>query len=171
MCAGDPGTSIRTVRRISYFVKTVLVLLVLGAVAGLAWSYFAPRTHYLLADGQWLVADPNTQTLIAADGWFAVITGALGLLCGLAGYRLAEERAIEVVSGLAAGGVAAALVAYLVGSSVGGAAIQAAAAGGYSTRDTLGLTAYGVLVFWPVVAAGTFWALEFAVTYRERHQE
>ncbi|GIH26409.1 hypothetical protein Aph01nite_47190 [Acrocarpospora phusangensis] len=158
-------------RQLKYFAGTVLVLAVLGVGAGFAWSALAPRTRYVLVDQEWLVADPNTQTLIAADGWFALVAGALGLVCGLAGYWFAGERAVAVVSGLAAGGVVGALVAYLVGSSMGGELVQAAAAGQFDSQDRLGLTAFGVLMFWPVLAAGTFWALEFAVTYRERREE
>jgi hypothetical protein len=158
------------VRQFKYFAGTVLVLAVLGAGAGLAWSALAPRTRYALVEGQWLLADPNTQTLIAADGWFALIAAAFGLVCGLVAYRFSGDHAIASVAGLGVGGIAGGLVAYLIGSSMGGEVVQAAAAGQFATQDRLGLTAFGVLMFWPVLAAGTFWALEFAITYRERRE-
>ncbi|WP_155335455.1 hypothetical protein [Acrocarpospora corrugata] len=158
-------------RQLKYFAGTVLVLAVLGVAAGFAWSALAPRTRYVRVEADWLVADPNTQTLIAADGWFALVCGAFGLVCGLVAYRFAGERAIASVAGLAAGGIVAGLVAYQIGSSMGGEIVQAATAGQLDSQDRLGLTAFGVLMFWPVLAAGAFWALEFAITYRERRAE
>ncbi len=74
--------------------------------------------------------------------------------------------------GLGAGGLAGSFVAYLIGSSMGGEIVRAAtSAGEFATRDLIGVTAKGVLVFWAVLAAGVFWAREFAVTYRERKAE
>ncbi|WP_157556274.1 hypothetical protein [Herbidospora yilanensis] len=156
-------------RPVKYFGGTVLLLAVLGVPAGFLWSFLAPRTRYVLYGGAWRVADPNTQALIAADGYFALITATIGLVAGLIAYRRAGDDGLPIVLGLAAGGLAGSFVAYLIGSSMGGEVVRAAtSAGEFATRDLLGLTAKGVLVFWAVLAAGVFWAREFAVTYRER---
>ncbi|WP_344744424.1 hypothetical protein [Streptosporangium vulgare] len=75
------------------FVITVLVLAVAGVVAGILWSLAAPRPPYVATSDGPLLADPSTQALIAADGWFAVITGVLGLLCGAVGYSVSRAGA------------------------------------------------------------------------------
>ncbi len=158
-----------TVRPVKYFGGTVLILAVLGVPAGFLWSALAPRTRYVLYEGVWRVADPNTQALIAADGYFALITATIGVVAGLIAYRKAGEDGLPIVLGLAAGGLAGSFVAFLIGSSMGGEIVRAAtSAGEFATRDLLGVTAKGVLVFWAALAAGMYWAREFAVTYRER---
>lgn len=146
---------------------TVLVLAVLGVVAGYVWSMLAPVTRYVLIDGTPHLADPETQTLIEADGWFAVVTGAFGLACGIAGYVLARGRPVEVLVGLAAGGLLAGYVAMLVGGTAKGG-VQAAGPSGYTTTTSLDLTAHGVLFAWPLLATAVFWVIEFAVTYNDR---
>ncbi len=146
---------------------TVLVLAVLGVAAGYVWSALAPAARYVLIDGTPHLADPETQSLIEADGWFAVVTGAFGLVCGIAGYVLSRGRPVEVLVGLAAGGLLAGYVAMLIGGTAKGG-VQAAGPGGYTTTTSLDLTAHGVLFAWPLVATAVFWVIEFAVTYNER---
>ncbi|WP_169978418.1 hypothetical protein [Microbispora sp. H10836] len=148
-------------------VVTVLVLAVLGAVAGYVWSALAPATRYVLVDGTPHLADPETQSLIEADGWFAAVTGAFGLVCAVAGYVLSRDRPVGVLVGLAAGGLLAGYVAMLVGGTAKGV-VQAAGPGGYTTTTSLDLTAHGVLFAWPLVATAAFWVVEFAVTYNQR---
>jgi hypothetical protein len=150
-------------------VATVLVLVVVGVVAGLVWSALAPTTQYVLTDVGPQPADLEGQSLIAADGWFAVIGAVCGLVCGAGAYFLTRTRPVPAVLGVAGGGLLASYVASLVGSSAKGT-IQASAAGGLTTSTSLGLTAHGVLFAWPVVATGVFWILEFVLTYRLRGQ-
>ncbi len=149
---------------------TVLVLGALGVAAGFTWSAVAPTSRFALTDSGLHLADPESQTLIAADGWFAAITGALGLASGAAAYFVTRGRApVGAVLGVTGGGLFGAYVAYQVGSTVTGTTIQAAGPGGIRITDSLGLTAHGVLLIWPLLAAGIFWVLEFMLTYREVH--
>lgn len=148
-------------------VVTVLALALLGVVAGYVWSAVAPATRYVLIDGASQLVDPEAQSLIEADGWFAVVTGAFGLISGIAGYLLARGRPVEVLAGLAAGGLLAGYVALLVGGSAKGG-VQAAGLNGFTTTSSLDVTARGVLFAWPLLATAVFWVAEFAVTYRER---
>jgi hypothetical protein len=146
---------------------TVLVLAVLGVVAGYVWSALAPAARYVLIDGTPHLADPESQSLIEADGWFAVVTGAFGLACGIVGYVLSRKQPVQVLIGLAAGGLLAGYVAMLVGSTAKGG-VQAAGPDGYTTTTSLDLTAHGVLFAWPLLATAVFWVIEFAVTYNQR---
>jgi len=148
-------------------IVTILVLAVLGVAAGYVWSALAPVTKYVLIDGTRQLADPETQSLIEADGWFAVVTGGFGLVSAIAGYALSRGRPVEVLLGLAAGGLLAGYVAMLVGGMAKGG-VEAAGPAGYTTTTSLDLTAHGVLFAWPLVATTTFWVIEFAVTYNQR---
>ncbi|GLW97332.1 hypothetical protein [Microtetraspora sp. NBRC 16547] len=147
---------------------TVLALAALGVAAGLVWSAVAPVSTFVLTDSGPHLADPESQTLIAADGWFAVITGVLGLTSGAAAYFLTHRRApVGAVLGVTGGGLLGAYIAFQVGSATAGTMIQAAPPGGLRTTESLGLTAHGVLLIWALLAAAIFWVLEFVLSYRE----
>ncbi|GII76880.1 hypothetical protein Sru01_18620 [Sphaerisporangium rufum] len=160
-------------RRLRDFALTVVVLAVAGLGAGLVWSAVAPRTPYVVTRSGPRLADPTTQTLIAADGWFAVITAAAGLACGVVCYVLARTgrgSPVALLPGLTAGGLLGGWLALVVGSSFGGPAVQAAApaaAGVGSTVEVLSITARGVLLSWPLVAVVMFGVLASVEGYRE----
>ncbi|WP_344916200.1 hypothetical protein [Streptosporangium oxazolinicum] len=152
------------------FVITVLVLALIGVVAGILWSLAAPRPPYVVTGQGPLLADPSTQALIAADGWFAVITGALGLACGAVGYSVSRGgRPLPVVVGLSAGGLLGAYLALVVGEAVNLGAVSVSASGTSASlvAGPLALTARGVLFVWPTLAAGLFFALEGVAGYRD----
>lgn len=142
---------------------TAIILALLGAGAGLIWSAVAPPTRYVSGLEGPRLADPNTQTLIAADGLFAVITGGAGLVCGILAFAFARRPA--VLFGLALGGTAAALIAVRVGGSAGTTVLQAAAAGAFQEGSRLEVTAQGVLLAWPLLAVAVFGLLEAASAY------
>ncbi|MEU8272104.1 hypothetical protein AB0B89_33745 [Sphaerisporangium sp. NPDC049002] len=151
-------------RHLRDFVATVVVLALLGVAAGFLWSALAPRTPYVITKTGPELTDPTTQSLIAADGWFAVVTGVAGLACGVVAYLIARTgRAIALLAGLAVGGLLAGFLALSVGTSLGGSMVQAAAprsAGLGSTVDVLGVTARGVLLSWALVGVAIFGILE-----------
>lgn len=155
-------------RQVRTFAVTVAVLAALGVVAGLAWSWVAPRAPYVMVEGKAVLADPATQALIAADGWFAVITGALGLLCGMIAWWRARHDGLPVVLGLAAGGLLASFVTFWVGHrfTVGAATVLAAAPGLDVVSVPLELTARSVLVAWPFMALAVYAAIEGMLLYR-----
>ncbi|WP_240506146.1 hypothetical protein [Thermoactinospora rubra] len=159
-------------REVRAFAVTVAALSVLGAVlgvpAGLAWSWAAPRAPYVRTGSGLVLADPMTQALIAADGWFAVITGGLGLAGGVAVWLLARRRGVAAVLGLCVGGLAGAFVAYGVGTrfTVGSVTVAAAAPGAQVVPGALVLTAPGVLVSWAFLAVAAFGVLEGVAAYR-----
>ncbi|GAA4226535.1 hypothetical protein FHR32_005858 [Streptosporangium album] len=152
------------------FAVTVLVLGLLGVGSGALWSLLAPRPPYVMTKQGPLLADPSTQALIAADGWFAVVTGALGLACGAIGYGLSRRgRPLAVVLGLAAGGLLGGYLTLVVGQAVnlGAGSVTAAGASVSLIPGPLGLTAPGVMCAWPLLAVGVFFGLEGIAGYRD----
>lgn len=157
-------------RQLRAFAVTVLALAALAVLAGLLWSWVSPRAAYRVTGQEQVLADPSTQALIAADGWFAVITGGLGLACGAAGWFLGRGHQLAVLLGLGSGGTLAAFVTYWVGSTftLGVVTVEAAAEPGATVvAGSLLLTAQGVLVSWALCAAAFFGLLEGMHGYRE----
>ncbi|WP_327583137.1 hypothetical protein OHA25_45825 [Nonomuraea sp. NBC_00507] len=157
-------------REVRAFAVTVLTLATLGLGAGLLWSGMSPRAPYQVTEQGLVLADPSTQALIAADGWFAVITGGMGLLCGGVAWFAGRRWMPAVLLGLCAGGLVAAALTYWIGSTftIGAVAVEAAAAPGVKiVPGALKLTADGVLLSWPLLAVGLFGLLEGMHGYRE----
>ncbi|MCF6475854.1 hypothetical protein FAF44_47075 [Nonomuraea sp. MG754425] len=157
-------------REVRAFAVTVLTLAALGVAAGLLWSGLTPRAPYQVTERGTILADPTTQALIAADGWFAVITGGLGLLCGGVAWFAARQWMLPVLIGLCAGGVLAAFLTLWTGSTftLGAVTVEASAVPGAKiVPGALKLTANGVLVSWPLLAVGFFGLLEGMHGYRE----
>ncbi|RCG33009.1 hypothetical protein DQ384_00725 [Sphaerisporangium album] len=158
-------------RHVRDFGLTVVVLAAMGVAAGFAWSALSPRTPYVITRTGPVLTDPTTQSLIAADGWFAVITASAGLVCGIVAYLASREgRPVALLAGLAAGGLLAGFLTLSVGMSLGGPTIRAASAAAAavgSTVDVLTVTASGVLLSWPLVAVAVFGIMESVDGYRE----
>jgi hypothetical protein len=145
-------------------VAATLVIAVLGVPVGLLWTTVAPRTTYVIAGGKALIGDPESQTLIAADGWFAVLTASAGVLCGVVAYVLAGRlREIGLLAALGVGGAAAGLLAWWVGGLIGRSSFQHevhTAHDGTTAKGALSLHAAGVVIAWPLLAIVAFGLLE-----------
>jgi hypothetical protein len=150
-------------RHVRDVLVTAAILTVLGVGAGFAWSAVAPPTRYVAGLEGPRLADPNTQTLIAADGLFAVITGGAGLVCGIIAFAFARRPA--VLFGLALGGIGASLIAVRVGRTAGTTVVRAAAAEGFQEGSRLDVTAQGVMLAWPLLAVAAFGLLEAVAAY------
>lgn len=151
------------------FAVTVVIQALIGVMAGLLWSAVAPRAPYLVTPEGLRLADPATQAIIAADGWFAVITGAAGLIAGIVAFVPGRHRPLGVLLGLTGGGLVAACLAWWVGNTVnlGPATVTASGVTGNVVPGALELTALGVLVAWPLAATAVFAVLLAATAYRD----
>ncbi|MFA1542235.1 hypothetical protein [Actinomadura monticuli] len=139
----------------------------LGPLAGLLWAWTSPAVTYVIVQGEPLLAEPEGQGPIGIDARFALIALAAGILCGAAAY-LAGGRGNDValLLGLAAGGCAAAVLAWRTGHMIGLADFQDAvrhARDGTTVTGVADLRARGVLMFWPVSAVAAYGLLELAV--------
>jgi len=151
------------------FAVTVVIQALIGVVAGLIWSAVAPRAPYLATPEGLRLADPSTQAIIAADGWFAVITGAAGLIVGIVAFLPGRRRPLGVLLGLTGGGLVAACLAWWVGNTVnlGPATVTASGVTGNVVPGALELTALGVLIAWPLAATAVFAVLLAVTAYRD----
>ncbi len=135
----------------------VAVLLAVGLVAGVVWWWVAPQPFYRVeADGLYFLGD-QPQEYVAADGWFAVITGLIGVCAGVVVWLRCRATGQGAVVGLFAGGLAGAALAAAVGMLLGSADPFAAPVGSIS-QGPLELRAWGVLLI-EAGAALSVWLL------------
>lgn len=139
---------------------------ILGGPAGLVWAAVAPRAVYVLTPDGATLANPATEVLAAADGWFAVVSAAAGVACGVAAYVVVGRRhGVTAVVALAAGGAVAGLVAWRVGQFPDLAEFRQAVRtepDGARVEGFLSLNAASALVVWPLLAVASFGVLTAA---------
>ncbi len=150
----------------------VVVLGVLAAVlavaAGLLWHVTAPLPDVtVLTGGGASYATPQDPAFIAADGWFVLLTGVVGVACGVA-LRLLARSPVPWHPVLLAGVcLAAATLTLRVGTALGpgplGPRVEALRTGGtlqgpLQLRSTVALVAAplaGVLAYAATTAAAS----------------
>ncbi len=135
-----------------------LVVALLGVPAGFIWAAITPRVAVIVTGhGVAEVINPETKAFIAADGWFCVIGVVGGLLAGVAGYLTAVRRyGAAAAAGLILGGLAASLVEWWIGSSIGHSSFHSTlflSHQGAILHAPLVLRAHAALVFWPLTTA------------------
>lgn len=105
--------------------RTAAVLVVgiaaLGAVLGLVWSAWSPAgpRAFVYRPGR-AFAYEESESWVAADGRYLVLTVAVGLLVGLGLWLSKRNRGVLVILALAAGGLGGALLTDWVGYLTGG---------------------------------------------------
>jgi hypothetical protein len=146
---------------------TTAIIALLGIPAGLLWTEISPKVTYIVIQGQAVLAEPEGQGPIAVDGRFALIALVAGLACGavasLAGGR---GNDLPLLFGLAAGGLAASLLAWRLGHQIGLDGFQRAvrrAPDGRMLTGAAQLRATGIVVFWPAVSVAAYGLLELVV--------
>lgn len=155
---GRPG-----VRGLRIWAVTTLLPALCGPPLGLLWAAWAPPVRYVLLGDSVVLADPETQALIATDGRFAVLAAVAGLLSGMLAYLAGgRDNDIPLVLGLGTGGLAGALLAWWAGHQSGPEDLNAAlrAAAGHAVEGPPDLQATGVVVFWPLLAVAMYGFLE-----------
>jgi imidazolonepropionase-like amidohydrolase len=135
----------------------VLASLAVGALLGVVWERLAPKPHWVVQRGGAFLSEVEQTDFIAADGWFAVLGVAAGLLSGATAYfvfrrRVGAAYALPVAS--AVGGLLGSLLAWWVGATLGPGPIDShrGAPDGSTFDGPLELSAKGVLLVWPITA-------------------
>ena len=141
---------------------------VAGVGAGLVWLAFAPRAQIrVAADGSGYFVDPSPHEYIYADLLYAAICAVVAVVAAVVVRRRVRDYPVAAVTGLAVGGMLAAIIAWQVGkifAPLDRAAAQSAKPGTI-ILDALDLGAKGLLLVLPVVALGTWLAIDL-VTIR-----
>lgn len=97
----------------------VAALVVAAIPLGLIWQAVSPRSAGLVIQSGAIVPG-ETEAFIGTDGWFALLTGIVGLIAAVVVWTRRSWRGPAAVVALALGGVVGAMVTSLVGHLAGG---------------------------------------------------
>jgi hypothetical protein len=104
-----------------------LVVAAFGGLLGVLWHAVAPRLALIKAEAGFLYAETEPEQPVAADGWFAIIGAAAGVVFALLAWRLLRKyRGVCMLVGLTLGSLAGAVLAWYVGYKIGHAQFLAA---------------------------------------------
>lgn len=149
-----------------------VVIALIGVPVGLLWAVVAPHGKDVVIGGQAFLANPESEAWIAGDGYFALITAIVGVICAVVAYLYAGRLGeIALLAALAVGGILAALLAAKIGHQIGLSSFQHKVR--TSPDNTLvngvpEVRATGVLVAWPLLSVIAYGLLEaFDVANRE----
>lgn len=90
-----------------------------GVLIGLLWPAISPRTKGLVFLPNMVTPD-ESESMIAADGRFLLLTGAVGIIAAVAAWMRRSARGPATALALIAGGLLGALLTDFVGRQVGG---------------------------------------------------
>ena len=106
-----------------------------GLPAGLLWWIISPLPPIeKRADGLYRAGGEGNESAIAADGWFAVIVLAVGIVVALLVYLRTRPSRLAPLVGLAVGGVLGSVVAWRFGALLGPASLTEHGQGGQGGR-------------------------------------
>jgi hypothetical protein len=104
----------------------VVVLAATGALLGIVWQWWSPPGPAAFVLPGHAMQPDETEAFVAADGRYALLTAAVGLLAAGLVWRRRELRGPVAAAALAAGGVAGALLTEVVGRALDGGAASGA---------------------------------------------
>jgi hypothetical protein len=91
-----------------------------GALLGLLWQQIAPRTQGFVSIPPHGIIAEESESLIASDGRFVLLTCAVGIVAAAAAWSRRSARGPAAALALAAGGLLGALLTDRVGHATGG---------------------------------------------------
>ena len=115
-----PAAPRRRGRALAVVAGAVLMMTVLGVPLGLIWSVLAPAVPVVQTEDGAILAQPQPEEFIAADGWFSLLGLVLGVLAAVAVWLILRRYRgpfgiVLVVVGMIGGAV----LAWRVGRQVG----------------------------------------------------
>jgi hypothetical protein len=96
----------------------VASLAVAGALLGVVWQWWSPPGPLAVVLPGRLIQPDESEAFIAADGRYAVLTGALGLVAAVVVWLRRDVRGPAAALALGVGGLAGALLTEVVGSAL-----------------------------------------------------
>jgi hypothetical protein len=143
-------------RDVSAGLLTAVYAILLGPAAGLVWAAVAPKLSIPALAAN---SDAAFHALIGADAWFLLVGGLAGVIVALGAVAFVGEPGPAVTTGLALGGLVAAIVADRIGYlSQRGATTDALRAlgahpgGALISEIDFRLRALGVITVWPIAS-------------------
>ncbi|MGC9667368.1 DUF2567 domain-containing protein [Planosporangium sp. 12N6] len=97
-----------------------IALTVLGLPLGLLWRAVSPKVEFVMTEAGATTVQAEPEGFVAADGWYVLITCAVGLLAAIAVWAFARRRRgplmlLGLVVGSVAGGVLTAWLGHHIG--------------------------------------------------------
>ncbi|MGI8665470.1 MAG: hypothetical protein ACR2N4_05500 [Jatrophihabitans sp.] len=117
------GPDGRRTARLHPLIALLVAQLVVGVLLGLIWLSWAPRTlSYLLDNGNGgsLIIPDESESQVAGDGRFVVLSVLAGLAFGLIAWRLRRLRGPLTLAVLGVGSVLGSLLARTTGQLLSG---------------------------------------------------
>jgi hypothetical protein len=147
-----------TRREVIVGLGTVAVLAVAGLGVAWAWLAVAPRLGFrVVSPGNGVPVVPEAEQFFAADGWFTLLTLAVGALAAVLLWRLRSTRGPAALVALALGGLAGAVVTWRFGAVLAPAPSETALRTvGRVVYPALRLRALSALVVEPIAAIVTY---------------
>lgn len=144
------------VTRWRVIVEVTVAAVVLGLAAGAVWSILAPEVYGQVTSDGVVVRGAEARRQFGMEWWFAVTTGAAGLLLSVLAFARHRRQPVTTVLVLVVAGLGASAVAWRFGVLLGPGPLDDRAAGlDVGTRLTvpLSLHAPAVLLVWPIASA------------------
>jgi hypothetical protein len=125
-----PDSPARVERRPRWTALVLSVWATVVAASGLGlgwlWAELAPRVTVIKVDGGFVYADPEPEQAVAADGWFALLGAAAGVVLALLAWVvLRRYRGPAVLLALTVGSLVSAGLALWLGHRIGQAQFAA----------------------------------------------
>ncbi|HEX6497574.1 MAG TPA: DUF2567 domain-containing protein [Micromonosporaceae bacterium] len=118
--ASEPSTGRRRFADPLVALGVVAGLAVLGLPLGWLWSVAAPRVPIEMTSDGPMLADPQPEQYIADEGWYILLTVAVGALAALLVWALLRRhRGPVLLVGLTLGSAFGGVVAWWLGSHLG----------------------------------------------------
>ncbi len=153
--------------------RVASVLVLVGALVGLVWWWVAPVAQVRIESTGGYFVDPDPETYVASDVWFAGLSVVAGAAAGALLWRYSRAAMTAAVVGLAAGGLAGALVGRWVGQYLGrvdGAAASRLPVGSVISVP-LKLQAEAALIALPVAALAGWLVHDLVVDLRTARRD
>jgi hypothetical protein len=115
-----PGRDRGRRRELLIALAVAVTLTVLGLPLGLLWRAVSPKVEFVMTEAGATTVQADPEGFVAGDGWYVLITFAVGLLAAIAVWALVRgRRGPLMLLGLVVGSVAGAVLTAWLGQHIG----------------------------------------------------
>jgi len=151
--------------------RVAAALAAVGVLVGLVWWRVAPVAQVRIESGGGYFVDPDPESYIASDAWFAGLSLVAGVVAGLLLWRFVRRAPVAGVIGLAAGGLLGSVLGAWLGERLGHVD-PASVTGlpvGTVVHVSLDVQANAVLLVLPIAAMLGWLVRDLVSDYRTAH--